>query len=137
MTAIARLPLDNTPPPRAKRLPLKLVTRGSAAAAELPPDVVRGPGALDLLAQAPASVSVLIAETCRKIPEFFGTDARVALKAVADVGEVTVEHLLYLVIAVALSAADAVEAYDRFLEEWWIDNVGRGHERVHIGLELL
>ncbi|WP_437898066.1 hypothetical protein [Sorangium sp. So ce124] len=103
----------------------------------LPPQLVYRPGARELLLRIPGPARTLIAETCRKIPEFFGAGARFVLDAMVDVGEVTVDHLLYLVIVAELNASDAGRALDRFQEEWWIDNVERGQGSVHIGLELL
>jgi hypothetical protein len=132
MSAVAYVPRDDEPPPRAKRSPLAFLTGGG-----LPPELEFHKGARELLLRTPWPARTLIADTCRKIPEFFGRGARFALEDVVDVGEVTVEHLLYLVIGAELSASDASDAYDRFLEEWWLDNVERGQGSVHIGLELL
>lgn len=128
MRAVAYVPRDDEPLPRAKRSPLALLRGGG-----LPPELELRNGALELLLRAPWPARDLITETCRKIPEFFGRGTRFALEDVVDAGE----HLLYLVIGAELSADDAGRALDRFLEEWWLDKVEQGQESIHIGLELL
>lgn len=137
MSAIAYIPRDDDPPSPAKQLPRALLMGGGQPPTRLPPQLVYRPGARELLLRTPGPARPLIAETCTKIPEFFGAGARFALEAMVDSGEGTVEHLLYLVIGAELNASDAGRALDRFQEEWWIDNVERGQGSVHIGLELL
>ena len=132
MSAVAYVPRDDEPAPRAKPLPRAFLTGHG-----LPPELELRTGARELLLRTPWPAYALIAETCRKIPEFFGAGTRFALEAMVDVGEVRVEQLLYLVIGAELNASDAGQALDRFQEEWWIDNVDRGQGSVHIGLELL
>lgn len=136
MSAVAYVPREGDPAPRAKPLPRALLTGGGEPPTRLPSQLVYRPGARELLFRTPGARTVIV-ETCGKIPEFFGAGARFALEAMVDVGEVTVDQLLYLVIGAELSASDASDAYDRFLEAWWLDNVERGQESVHIGLELL
>ena len=137
MSAVAYVPKDDDPPPRAKPLPRALLTGGGDPPARLPSDLVYRRGARERLFRTSGPARTLIAETCGKILEIFGAGARFALEAVVDVDEVAVEPLLYLVIGAALNAPDAGRALDRFQEEWWLDNVERGEWSVHIGLELL
>ena len=139
MSAVAYVPRDDDPPPRApaKPLPRALLMGGGEPPTRLTSDLVFRRGARGLYFRSPAPARALIAETCAKLSEFFGRGVRFALEDVVDVGDVTVEHLLYLVIMAELNAPDAGRALDRFQEEWWIDNVDRGQGSVHIGLELL
>jgi hypothetical protein len=135
MSSVALVPRNDEPAPRAKRLPLKLLAGG--AEPRLPLALVYRKGARELLLQSPWAIRSLVMDAFERIPRYFGDTARFALERFVDPEEAAEEPLLYLVVGTTLSASEARDALDRFDEEWWLDNVDRGQNRIHLSLEFL
>ncbi len=138
MSSVAFVPNDNEPLPRPKALPLHLLSGGAEPPnPRLPPQLFWRKGARETLFQCPVSTRALLTEACAKVTQHFGNTALVALEQFVDPDEPTAEPLLYLVIGTDLTARAAREALDRFQDDFWLDNVDRGGDKVHLTLEFV
>lgn len=138
MSNVAFVPRDTDSSPRAKALPLKLFAGGAEPPdRRLPADLVFRRGARKLYFRCPSAIRAVIADACAKIGDFFGASVQIALDRFVDAEDTEADALLYIVIGTQMGAAAAGDALDRFQEEWWLDNVERGQDKVHVSLELL
>lgn len=126
----------DAPVSRAKSLgkrPERVVSEASVA--PLPPDIVVREGAEPM--SRPPHIRALLLDAFAKIRKVFGDSVRIALKRSIDPEGSADDAILYIVIGTDLGGAVADDAFDRFQDEWWADNVDRGRDRVHVALEFL
>lgn len=101
----------------------------------LPPDIVVREGAEPM--SRPPHIRALLLDAFVKIREFFGRSTLIAIDRFVEPDESEAEAILYIVVGTKLSSEEADAAYDRFLEDWWLANVDRGRNQVHLSVEFL
>jgi len=122
---------------RAKTLPLDELWTGQKT--PCPPIVPRGlvsrKGARELLLRWP-DVRQILAEAFERLRANFGPDAEVALKRFDDPASEIEDPALYLIVGTRLDAQEARQAMDRFEDDWWLDNVDRAGDHLHVSVEF-